>query len=133
MSTSIDQDLHNILTGGAKSNKNKKSKQTKSTKEAGPTKSIKKVKSTKKAGSKKKSKSINLSESGNETKNDFELARQRRPIVAKKNADDNKEYISVKNEKPSKTDNSYKPYDMAFLKRLKKSKADAISSDEDTE
>lgn len=131
MLTSIDQDLHNILTGGAKSTKNKKTtKSIKSIKQVKKAKSIKSIKST---GSKKKSKSINLLESGNETKNDFELARQKRPIVAKKNADDNKEYISVKNEKPPKTDNSYKPYDMAFLKRLKKSKADIISSDEDTE
>lgn len=150
MIKSIDQALDDIITGGAKAKTKTKNKaKTKSKgKSKGKTKTksktanrddkIKKAKKVKKT--KKTNKSKTLTESGN-IKNDFviddtektNLSRQKRPIILKKNADENTEYKSVKNEKPSKTDNTYKPYDVAFLKRLKRSKQETITSDEESE
>lgn len=131
--TSIDKDLRKILTGGAQlKTKNKIKGKSKS-----KTKTKTKSKSKSKTQLKKKEngiiKSLRNELLVNEMMANAEMSRPKRPIVVKKNADENKEYISVKKEKISKEDNTYKQYDVAFLKRLKRSKADVISSDEENE
>lgn len=135
--TSIDKDLRKILTGGAQLKTKNKIKGKSKSKNKTKTKTKTKSKSKSKTQLKKKEngiiKSLRNELLVNEMMANAEMSRPKRPIVVKKNADENKEYISVKKEKISKEDNTYKQYDVAFLKRLKRSKADVISSDEENE
>ena len=139
---SIDEDLKLILAGGAKKKKTKSAK-----KQVNNKNKKQKSKSTKQTKSKTKTQKVFI-EAGKLIKDtDSEILidpmpeqvqkqnkkLQQRPRVVKKSADENKEYISVKTEKTPKSDNTYKPYDIAFLKRLQKSKAEIIMSDEDSD
>lgn len=139
----IDKDLelilnsksNSILTGGAK----KKSKSKAKSKVKSKSKPIKKMsKKTKLKQKKIVVEAGNLikdteSEKSQSEKSQSEKSKPKfqRQRVVKKNADENTEYISVKAEKPSKVDNTYKPYDIAFLKRLQKSKVENNTTDEE--
>lgn len=161
--SSIDNDLQLILsgemvlTGGAKKKNTSSIKKTKkktksvdkiSSKKRSSVKrssvkrsSVKKVKNTKRiveAANLIKDNENELLSSDVETfKSEYSKSSdkklQERPRVVKKSADENKEYISVKAEKLSKSDNTYKPYDVAFLKRLQRSRTEMIASEENSE
>jgi hypothetical protein len=131
--TKIDEDLEKILaetpntsvqTGGAKKAKKASTKKVKKASTKKVKKASTKVKkaSTKAKKASTKKNSVKVFSEGGIIKNENNASLQQRPRVIKKNADENKEYISVKTEKPQKSDNSYRPYDIAFLKRIQKSK-----------
>lgn len=147
---SIDEQLNFILNGG--SNKKPLNKKKSILKSKSKSKSKKNGSKNIKSGSQKKTKlnkpsklsKINrIEENGvimkevdvdeliksKENKN-RDQGREHRQKIIKKSADENHEYISVKEEKPRNTDNTYKSYDIAFLKRLQKSKMESNASDE---
>ena len=121
ISNTIDDDLNFILNGGAKTKS--KSKKTSKTKSKSKTRS-----KIVEAG--KIIVDDNSYDKNKETTKQKIKPTQERPRVIKKNADENKEYISVKTEKPAKSDNTYKEYDIAFLKRMRRSHMEAITDEE---
>lgn len=132
MST-VDQDLNFILNGGKISKKLKSKTKTKLKKVNPNTSGKNKTKKNKKSHS---DKSIEASiimrdiEISDEFENNAKQSRlNARPNIVKKDADENTEYISVKNEKKGSINNSYKPYDLTFLKRLEFTKNQQTDTD----
>ena len=143
LSNTIDDDLNFILNGGAKSKSKSKQPSSKSKSKQPSSKSKSKQPSSKSKSKSKSKKHLKVVEAGkiimdddNNTKSEETTKQhkikptQERPRVVKKNADENKEYISVKTEKPTKSDNTYKDYDVAFLKRMRRSHMEAITDEE---
>ncbi len=132
----IDDDLNFILNGGAKKSKTKNKSKSKSKSKPKSGSKSKKTKIVIEAGSIIKNTETDITDKTNEISENIDTikpdqSRLQRPRIIKKNADENKEYISVKTEKPTKKDNSYKTYDVAFLKRLQKSKIESNTTEEE--